>query len=101
MVQALLLGFGLFISLPSVHAAPEESVNPEFYPYDPMPYRGSSYAYCQAQTICPNGVPIGCYAYGSAAGYAACTWTVFPGRYVECTGFNDMGFWATSWANCY
>lgn len=82
-----------------------------FYPYPPAPVpvpvpvavvpAGYSYAYCAAQTICPNGVPVSCYAYGSSFYSAACTWRVIPNTYIECTGFNDVGQWVVNWVRCY
>ncbi|OFZ19678.1 MAG: hypothetical protein A2X94_16600 [Bdellovibrionales bacterium GWB1_55_8] len=66
-----------------------------------FPTYGSSYVRCEAFTTCPNGMPIRCWAYGNSYNYTACTWSVIPGAYVECTGFNDWGQWAVSWARCY
>lgn len=67
-------------------------------------YGNASYLICQAQTVCPNGMPIYCLVYGSqmispAAGLQACQWWVLPGRAVRCAGFvqqaGPMGaFWA-------
>ena len=92
-ITSFLVVFGF---LSSAGYAAIDSERPDYYPYDPIPFQGSSYAYCQGQTTCPNGMLIGCYAYGNSATYAACT-----GNYVECTGYNDLGIWATSWARCY
>lgn len=77
-----------------------EAYAPEHY-LPGYPAYGSSYAFCRAETICPNGMPVGCYAYGNSYYGTACNWRVIPGRYVECTGYNDLGMWATSWFSCY
>jgi hypothetical protein len=62
----------------------------------------SSYNYCQAQTVCPNGEPIYCQVYGSAmtpfgAGQA-CQWMVFPGQAVRCSGYvQQFGPFGAQW----
>jgi len=70
------------------------------YPAYP-PTSGYSYNYCQAQTMCPNGMPIRCWTYGNPYTHTACGWYVAPGAYVECRGFNDFGAWVVAWARCF
>lgn len=118
------VSFFLFLLSAAHYSARAEISQPEYfppyhptpipapaYPYPPSypmpypnygyPFSGWSYSTCATQTVCPNGMPISCWASGNYYAGAACYFHNYPGYSVECTGFNAFGQWITSWARCY
>jgi hypothetical protein len=51
---------------------------------------------CQASTPCRFGGFVSCQTWG-----AGCTWFVQPYMYVQCTGYNQFGYWVNAVGRCF